>query len=213
MEEEGLGMKRLAKYFVEGMIYVIPIVVTALIVYKLFVVIDRPLAGVFGSRGVSFLVTVASVAAIFTVTGFLCSNYLTRRWMTFLDEQFNRFPLIKLMHSSLKDLIGAFVGDKKKFDRPVVVTLVPGSETKVIGFITRDSLASWGLDGHMAVYLPQSYNFAGNLIVVPAERVIPLDAPSGDVMAFVVSGGITGGRGDADAATTDEGRSPEAGQG
>ena len=101
-------------------------------------------------------------------------------------------PLIKMLHSSLKDLIGAFVGDKKKFDKPVKVGLVPGSDIGVIGFITRENMDEWGLPGQVAVYLPQSYNFAGNLIVIPRERVTAIDVPSGDVMAFVVSGGITG---------------------
>ena len=88
-------------------------------------------------------------------------------------------------------LIGAFVGDKKKFDKPVKVEIVPGSNVGVVGFITRDDMGAWGLPGQVAVYLPQSYNFAGNLIVIPRERVTPIDVPSGDVMAFVVSGGVT----------------------
>jgi uncharacterized membrane protein len=44
----------------------------------------------------------------------------------------------------------------------------------------------------MAVYIPQSYNFAGNLIVVPKEQVIPIDIDSGKVMTCVVSGGVSG---------------------
>jgi len=186
-------MRRLMKYFFEGLIFVVPIGATLWVFYKVFVMIDKPLRDVFAFPGLGFVVAVVATAIILTVTGFLCSNFLTRRWMQFLDDQFDRFPLVKLLHSSIKDLIGAFVGDKKKFDQPVLVTLVPGSAAKVIGFITSQSLAHWGMADQMAVYLPQSYNFAGNLIVVPAERVQPIEAPSGDVMAFVVSGGVSGG--------------------
>jgi len=190
-------MKRLMKYFVEGMIFVLPIGVTALVFFKVFTMVDEPLRSIFEFPGLGFLAAVVGTAIIFTLVGFLCSNFLTRGWMAFLDDQFDRFPLVKLLHSSIKDLIGAFVGDKKKFDEPVLVTLPPGGDVKAVGFITRKSLDSWGIADHVAVYLPQSYNFAGNLIVVPKDRVTPLRVPSGEVMAFVVSGGVSGGTPDA----------------
>ncbi len=89
-------------------------------------------------------------------------------------------------------MIGAFVGDKKSFDKPVLVTLIPGG-VSVIGFVTLETLESIGLKDKVAVYLPQSYNFAGNLIVVSKEQVTPIDASSGAVMALIVSGGISAG--------------------
>ncbi len=95
-----------------------------------------------------------------------------------------------MIYTSIKDLIGAFVGDKKSFNKPVLVTLSPVSNIHVIGFLTRESLDNLGLSESVAVYLPQSYNFAGNLIVVPREQVTPLAVESGDIMAFIVSGGV-----------------------
>lgn len=195
-------MKRLVKHFFEGLLFVTPIAVTVLICYKVFALIDMPIRNMmehyFGRSiwGLGFLCTVTVAALGLTLTGFLCTNILTAGLMKFLDRQFDRFPLIKLLHSSIKDLVGAFVGDKKKFDQPVLVTLIPGTDVKVVGFITRKTMEPWGLPDQIAVYLPQSYNFAGNLIIVPKERVTLLDAPSGDVMTFVVSGGVTGGDGD-----------------
>ena len=192
-------MKRLVKHFFEGLLFVTPIAVTVLICYKVFALIDMPIRNMmqdylgFSIWGLGFLCTVIVAAIGLTLMGFLCTNILTAGLMVFLDRQFDRFPLIKLLHSSIKDLVGAFVGDKKKFDQPVLVTLIPGTEVKVVGFITRKTMESWGLAGQVAVYLPQSYNFAGNLIIVPRACVTLLDAPSGDVMTFVVSGGITGG--------------------
>jgi uncharacterized membrane protein len=96
-----------------------------------------------------------------------------------------------MIYTSVKDLIGAFVGDKKSFDKPVLVTISPSSNIQVIGFITRESLENIGFSDKVGVYLPQSYNFAGNLLVVPREQVTPLDVDSGDIMAFIVSGGVT----------------------
>jgi len=101
-------------------------------------------------------------------------------------------PLVRILHSSIKDLLGAFVGDKKKFDHAVLVELIPGSSARMVGFLTSDDLAFLGLRDEVSVYLPQSYNFAGQLVVVPRSRVKTLDAPSSDVMTFVVSGGVAG---------------------
>jgi uncharacterized membrane protein len=103
----------------------------------------------------------------------------------------NRLPFVKLLHSSLKDVMTAFVGEKKRFDRPVVVELIPGSGVMAIGFMTRESLEHFNLENEVAVYFPQSYNFAGNLILYPRSSVKTLDAESAKVMAFVVSGGVT----------------------
>jgi uncharacterized membrane protein len=104
-------------------------------------------------------------------------------------------PLVKLLYTSLKDLIRAFVGDHKSFDRPAAVLLTPGG-VRMLGFVTRDELYALGMPGHVAVYFPQAYNFAGQLLVVPIESVELLDVPSSEVMTFIVSGGISGfGRG------------------
>src|SRR6185437_4366808 len=90
-----------------------------------------------------------------------------------------------------RDLLNAFVGEKRRFDKPVVVTLTPDGSVKMLGFVTTDALDRLGLPGHVAVYLPQSYAFAGNLLVVPVSRVLALPADSAETMAFIVSGGVT----------------------
>jgi len=73
------------------------------------------------------------------------------------------------------------------------VTLNPEGSAKAIGFVTRKDLSMFGLMDHVAVYFPQSYNFAGHLLVFPREQVKPLGMESSDVMTFIVSGGVSGG--------------------
>ena len=67
---------------------------------------------------------------------------------------------------------------------------LPDAEA-LLGFITQETLTSMGMLDHVAVYLPQSYNFAGSLLIFPTSAVTVLDAESADVMAFIVSGGVT----------------------
>ena len=64
---------------------------------------------------------------------------------------------------------------------------------EVLGFITRDELAWLDRKDSVAVYFPQSYNFAGNVVLFPKERVTPIRAETRAVMQFIVSGGVSGG--------------------
>ena len=108
-----------------------------------------------------------------------------------MDEMLDRLPFVRLLYSSTKDLLNAFVGEKRRFDTPVLVTLSADGAVRSFGFITQSSLAALGLPGDVAVYFPQSYNFAGQLVIVPASRVTKLSSESSDVLAFIVSGGVT----------------------
>lgn len=178
-------MKTLTKYFLNGLLFLVPLVATIYVVYVFFKKVDGLYD--FPVPGMGFLVTLLSI----TMIGFIASNLITQKLTNVVDRLFRRLPLAKMIYTSVKDLVGAFVGDKKSFNRPVAVTLMPGGDVKVLGFITQDGLEDIGLTEEVAVYLPQSYNFAGNLIIVPRERVTPINANSGDIMAFIVSGGIT----------------------
>src|ERR671927_326428 len=126
-----------------------------------------------------------------TLFGFLASSFLTRRMLSIVEGMLERLPFVRLLYSSTRDLLNAFVGEKRRFDKPVVVALSPDGRAKVIGFATQESLDQLGLSGHVAVYLPQSYNFARNLLLFPAEQVQRLATESAAVMAFVISGGVT----------------------
>lgn len=178
-------MKRLTKYFFEGLLVLVPLVATIYVVHAVFTKIDSIFT--FSVPGIGFLVTILTI----TVVGFISSNFIAKRLMKLVDTIFTKLPFTKMIYTSIKDLISAFVGDKKSFDKPVLVTVSTDSNIQVIGFVTKDNLDNLGIPGKIAVYLPQSYNFAGNLLVVPAEQVAPLSAESGDIMAFIVSGGVT----------------------
>lgn len=187
-------MKQLTRYFFEGLLFLIPIAASVYIVYILFIKIDSLLQAPLASYGieipgVGFVITLVIIVCI----GFLTSNFLTKRLFGLFTKIFEKLPLVKLIYSSIKDLIGAFVGDKKSFNKPVVVMLDKPTGTMVMGFITKDDMSFFGLKDHVAVYLPQSYNFAGQLFIFPRDHVQPIEADSSEVMTFLVSGGVSGG--------------------
>jgi uncharacterized membrane protein len=113
--------------------------------------------------------------------------------MAWLEGLFGQTPITKLMYSSIKDLFSAFIGDKKKmFSQPVMVMLFKEAGICKLGFVTKENLSSLGLNDLVAVYFPHSYNFSGNLYLVPRENITPLPKMQGaDAMKFIVSGGVT----------------------
>ena len=178
-------MKRFTRYFFEGLLVLIPVVATIYVIFLIFTKVDNIFK--FSVPGMGFIVTILTI----TIVGFISSNFITKKLLGLVEKIFTKLPFVKMIYTSVKDLIGAFVGDKKSFDKPVLVTLSPGSNIQAIGFVTRESLENIGFPDKVAVYLPQSYNFAGNLLVVPRDQVTPISAESGDIMAFIVSGGVT----------------------
>ncbi|HVE78365.1 MAG TPA: DUF502 domain-containing protein [Gemmatimonadaceae bacterium] len=178
-------MRPLAKYFLRGLVFVAPLAITGYVCWVVFTAVDRLLG--FPVPGVGFLATIALI----TVIGFLASNFLARTLIGWIEGPLKRLPFVRILYSSTKDLLNAFVGEQRRFDRPVMVSLVPGTGPRAIGFVTQTSLDRLGLERWVAVYFPQSYNFAGNLLLYPADQVTPVDAETADVVAFVVSGGVT----------------------
>jgi uncharacterized membrane protein len=184
-------MTRLLTYFVRGLVVLAPLVLTVWLTFETFRWIDGWLGGLFGFTipGAGVLLTLALI----TLFGFLASNLIARTLLGAVEAVLGRLPFVRLLYGSTRDLLNAFVGERRRFDTPVLVTLGPDSNLKALGFVTQESLERYGLVGHVAVYLPQSYNFAGNLVVVPAEQVERIHAGGADVMAFIVSGGVTMG--------------------
>ena len=182
-------MSILLRSFFRGLAFVVPIGATVYILYLVLNWIDNLLdsKAILGVDlpGLGIALTVVFI----TISGFLASLFLTKWMVRLLERFFARMPIAKLIYSAIKDLLEAFVGEKKKFDRPVIVSLEPGG--KVCGFVTSDDLGWLGEEGSVAVYFPQSYNFAGQVAIFSRERVAVLDAEPSAVMQFVVSGGVS----------------------
>jgi len=184
-------MKKLIEYFIKGMVIFVPMALTVFLLIWAFSSLDAGFRTLFRIEipGVGLLLTIALIVVI----GFIASNFLGRRLFALIEKVFTGLPLIKLLYSAVKDMIEAFAGEKKSFDKPVIATFVPGGAAKIIGFVTQESLENLGLSDYVAVYLPQSYNFAGNVLLFPKEAVKPLSIESSQAMAFIVSGGVSKG--------------------
>lgn len=178
-------MSRLLAYFLRGLVVVVPLALTVYVCVAIFTKIDSWLG--LPIPGAGFVLALALI----TVVGFMASSIVTRTLLGAVDRLFERLPFVRLLYSSAKDMLNAFVGEKRRFDKPVLVALSADRAVKVLAFLTSDSLVSLGVSEHVAVYMPQSYGFAGHILVVPADRVERIDADAAEVMAFIISGGVT----------------------
>jgi len=176
-------MNWLVKNFLRGLVIVVPIAVTVYILYVGFLWVDRLIP--LKVPGAGFGILLVAIIAI----GWLGSNFVGRKFVQLTESLFTRAPLVRLIYASLKDLLEAFVGDKKRFDQPVAVKLSEGVRT--LGFVTQHDLGFLSMEGSVAVYLPFAYSMAGSLVIVPAASVERLQVDSASVMALVVSGGVS----------------------
>lgn len=185
-------MKTVLNYFLRGMLIIFPVGATIYLVSISIGWINETLNYLFFGwfdydiPGLGIITGFLTIALI----GYLFTQAFTRPIVHLFEKLFTKTPLVSIIYTSLKDLTEAFVGDKKKFTAPVVINFgVPG--VKRFGFITQNSLENLGLEGQVSVYCPHSYNFSGNLYIVDANLVQPIESDPTDFMRFIVSGGVS----------------------
>ncbi|MDB5191518.1 MAG: transporter [Segetibacter sp.] len=196
--------KKLFNYFLQGIIIVAPIIITVWAVLSLFVFVDNILPNILrailpestwrhliGDRetipGLGFIL----VIALFVLVGWVSSYFVVGKLVSILDRVLEHTPGIKFIYSSVKDFLEAFAGNKRKFDKPVLVN-VDGIDVWRMGFITQKDCVRFALADHVAVYVPHSYALSGIVYIVPTEKVkiLPHTTPA-DAMKFAVSGGVS----------------------
>ncbi|HEY8388306.1 MAG TPA: DUF502 domain-containing protein [Parasegetibacter sp.] len=201
LSDGGWHWRKIFQYFLQGMIILAPIIITIWAVVSLFTFVDNILpeflisVGLYDPAdkealnipGLGFLL----VLLIVIVVGYFSSFFMVGRMVHIFDKILERTPGIKFIYGSLKDFFEAFAGDKKKFNRPVLVSL-EGNNVWQVAFITQSEGNLYDLPDHVAVYIPFSYSIAGKVYWVPADRVRMLDNVSAsDAMKFAISGGVT----------------------
>ena len=185
-------MKKIIGYFLHGLLFTVPAITTIYVVFKLFYLVDGllPLDQLlpFKIPGLGLIIIFLFIAFM----GYLGSFYFAGPMVSFVERLLEKTPLLKLIYTSVKDLVSAFVGEKKRFNQPVLVTLNKEAGLQRIGFITQNDLSQLSIGKEkVAVYLPYSYSFAGTLVIVPRDNVVPVDASGTEMMKFVISGGVT----------------------
>jgi uncharacterized membrane protein len=191
-------MRKLIGYILNGVLVTVPIVIVVYIIYKVLVILSIPVNTIMESDltprekelvGQEISPTgILILLVVLLVIGFLWAKLISEPLKVRLAKWLDKIP----MYKSIRDLMNAFVGSKKMFNKPVLVKLNAESEVEMIGFVTDEDLKELGDDqeGKIGVYMPMSYSFSGHLVVVPRRNVKKIERSSVDIMKYVVSGGI-----------------------
>ena len=179
--------KKLAGFFIQGMVILAPIGITAYALYWLFDNVDSILMPYVNVRGIGFLTIIGFVI----VVGWISSNFIMSSLLNFFDQWMERTPGIKFIYTSTKDFFEAFAGDKRKFNKAVLANVF-SEDVWIVGFLTDEEMAKFDMGADkVAVYVPQAYNFAGQLYIVPREKVRRIDKITpGESMKYAVTGGV-----------------------
>ncbi|MEY3178692.1 MAG: hypothetical protein RJB42_933 [Bacteroidota bacterium] len=195
---------KLVNYFFQGLIILAPIVITAWAVLSLFNYVDGILPNLLhvlfpdlvklnpqgepeNIPGLGFLVVVIIVLLV----GYVSSLFFVSKFVDLFDRVLEKTPGIKIIYTTVKDFLEAFAGNKRKFNKPVLVN-VDADDVWRMGFITQTDLSQFDMREHVCVYVPHSYAFSGITYFVKQDRIrIIKDVNSTDAMKFIVSGGVT----------------------
>ena len=194
-------MNVLVKYFLRGLLYIIPLSLTIWIFFFLVKYVGQMMTPIvnevnkFIDLDLNWLSTVLAVIIICVlviIIGYLGSILISTPINTIFKKILKKAPLVQTIYTSIKDLMQTFVGDKKGFSEPVLVKVYENSTIERIGFVTSEDIKSLNIkDGKVLVYMPHSYAISGQLFVVDKKDVKRIDCSSGEVMKLVVSGGVT----------------------
>jgi uncharacterized membrane protein len=190
-------LSALFSYFVKGLLLVIPLGAVFFLLFWAFSSVDDALnlsdkLFVNPQTGAPLYIPgigILSVILVIFVAGIIATYLITEPIYNWFSRWLNKLPLFKFIYSSIKDLTEAFVGDDKKLSEPVLVEDKDGF--KRIGFLTQKDMSSFGLKGDVAVYFPWSYSFAGQVFIVKADQIKPLNISSAQAMKFIISGGVS----------------------
>ena len=187
-------MNRLIRYFLQGLLFISPLAITIYAIYVSFQFVDgllkQYLTDLIGFKipGLGLII----ILTFITLIGIIGSSILLKPILQSLDKIISQAPLVKIIYTSIKDFMSAFVGKDKKFTEPVLIKLSQDFDMERLGFITQHDLSSLGIEADkVAVYLPHSYTFSGNLVIVPVANIKALNANSTEVMKFIVTAGVT----------------------
>lgn len=186
-------MKKFLGYFLQGLLLFIPLIITVFVIVQLFDFVT----GIFSFVGfteyslINSLFGLLITVGIIAVLGILASSYIFKQMFSFFEDKLEHAPFIRHIYSPVKDFTNAFMGNKRRFNKPVLVLTNPPAGVHEIGFLTKEDLKELNIRDKVAVYLPLSYSLSGKLVIVPRENISPLDADAAEAMKFVLSGGVT----------------------
>lgn len=202
LPREPFRWKKVIQYFLQGLLIIAPLAITIYAIYWVISTVDgwvpifreavRDAQGNVirydvKNYGLGFLIILAAIIII----GYLSSFFIQSRLFNLFDRWLEKTPGIKFIYTSTRDFFEAFAGDKKRFNKAVLANVF-AEDVWIMGFLTDEEMQKFELGADkVAVYVPQSYNFAGQLYILPRDKVKKINnISSGEAMKYAVTGGV-----------------------
>lgn len=202
LPKEPFRFKKVVQYFLQGLLIIAPLAITIYAIYWVVSTVDNwipifrePVKDAQGrligyevkNYGLGFVVIITAVILI----GYLSSFFIQSRLFNLFDRWLEKTPGIKFIYTSTRDFFEAFAGNKRKFNKAVLANVF-SDEVWIVGFLTDEEMAKFDMGSDkVAVYVPQAYNFAGQLYILPRDKVKKIEhITSGEAMKYAVTGGV-----------------------
>ena len=202
LPREPFKWKKVIQYFLQGLLILAPLAITFYAIYWVISTVDgwvpifreavrdgqgNVLRYEVKNYGVGFLIILAAIIII----GYLSSFFIQSKVFNLFDRWLEKTPGIKFIYTSTRDFFEAFAGDRKRFNKAVLANVF-AEDVWIVGFLTDEEMHKFELGSDkVAVYVPQAYNFAGQLYILPREKVKKIDRiSSGEAMKYAVTGGV-----------------------
>ncbi len=198
-------MKRLRtslkNYFLTGLLVILPVFITAYVIWFLIRAMDVVLKYVpakylpdtylpFHVPGLGLIL----VVIIILVVGLLFRNLAGRKVVHFWENMVDRIPLVRIIYSGVKQLLESFFLQKNDAFKRVALLEYPRRGAYVIGFITGESkgeVQSKTDQNMMNIFVPTTPNpTSGFYILIPKDELIILNMTVEDAFKLIISGGI-----------------------
>ncbi len=202
LPKETFKWKKIIQYFLQGLLIIAPLAITIYAIYWVISTVDgwvpifreavkdaqgNTVGYEVKNYGLGFLIILAAIITI----GYLSSFFIQSKLFNLFDHWLEKTPGIKFIYTSTRDFFEAFAGDKKRFNKAVLANVF-AEDVWIIGFMTDEEMHKFELGADkVSVYVPQAYNFAGQLYILPRSKVKKINnISSGEAMKYAVTGGV-----------------------
>ena len=185
----------LRRYFLSGILVIVPLIITIWVLRFLFIRVDgllSPFLTKLLGYNIPGLGVVGTVILIF-LAGFFTANVIGLRLFRIWEIFLIKTPLVRTIYGSSKQLVEAMTTTEKDSFKQVVLVEFPRKGMFCLGFLTRviEVEGKDTKDELVAVFIPSTPTpFTGWTMLFPKEEVVIVDMTLEEGIKFFVSGGI-----------------------
>jgi uncharacterized membrane protein len=183
------------RYFLSGILVIVPLIITYVVLRFFLSSIDgilSPLLVRYLGYDVPGLGIIITIIIVF-VAGILTRGVLGRGAVRLWERLLNSLPLVRTIYSAAKQLLISVAEPKESMFQRVVIIPYPRLGMYSLAFAANEvTLDRYGTIGdYIAVFIPSTPTpFTGYMLMVKKEEVFPTNMSVEEAVKFIVSGGI-----------------------